>query len=294
MPPISIVFTGTPDFAVPSLEALLENPAFQVSLVITQPDRPTGRKQTLTSPPVKVIAQSHGIPVWQPENINAQWDDKPPVPAPDFLVVVAYGQILKSVILEWPAIAPVNVHASLLPRWRGASPIHHAILSRDTETGVTIQRMVEALDAGPILSAERVTIGAEETTPQLHDRLAHMGAQLLIGTLQSPLHETPQDTTHVTVCHKITKAMGEIDPSVQTAQEIERTVRALQPWPGVRYTFDGEECKILEAEASAAADATTENTVVLQCKNNTTLYIRKLQPAGGKPMTAMEWKRGRR
>lgn len=294
--PLSVIFAGTPEFAVPSLKALASDKSFRVDLVITQPDRPTGRKQMLTPPPVKICAESLGIRVWQPENINKEWplrhssgqaSDQWAVP--DFFVVVAYGQILKKEILEFPKIAAVNVHASLLPRWRGASPIHHAILAGDAETGVTVQHMAEALDTGAILSQETTRIGNRETFEELYARLSKTGAKLLLTTLKSPLSETAQDELLVTVCHKLTRQTGDCDPKTMTAEEIDRKVRALVPWPGTRLAFKGTELKLLATSLQPLSGA-----LEIPCANGSMLYVTQLQEPGKSPMPAEDWKRGRK
>lgn len=280
--PLHILFAGTPAFAVPSLEALAGNPSFTIDLVITQPDKPVGRKGIVTPPPVKVAAEKLGIPVWQPADINTETihDSRPP----DFLVVVAYGQLLKEPLLALPKIAPVNVHASLLPRWRGASPIQHAILTGDAETGVAVQRMVKALDEGPILAQEKTKIGVRETFTELHDRLSQMGSRLLVDTLLAKSKSKPQSNEGVTVCKKLTRKNGEVNPKTMTAEEIDRKVRALNPWPGVMLDTS---LKILATELQPTAGA-----VPLPCKDDTTVYLVTVQPAGGKPMTGEEWQRG--
>ncbi|TSC57164.1 MAG: methionyl-tRNA formyltransferase [Candidatus Peregrinibacteria bacterium Greene0416_62] len=291
-PPLHIIFAGTPAFAVPSLEALAKHPAFIVDLVITQPDKPVGRKGIITPPPVKITAEKLGIPVWQPSDINSEL---PPIadnrsPVPDYLVVVAYGQLLKESLLAFPRIAPLNLHASLLPRWRGASPIQHAILEGDSETGITVQRMVKMLDAGPILAQEKTMIGSRETFSELHDRLAIMGAALLVQTLQDPLKEMPQSESGITLCKKLTRSSGIVDPKTMTAAEIDRCVRALNPWPGVTLSLDNDSTLKLLATDLVARSQTTP----LSCKNDTTLHLITVQPSGGKPMTGEEWMHGQR
>jgi methionyl-tRNA formyltransferase len=281
----SIVFCGTPDFAVPSLKALLDDPAFTVELVITQPDKKVGRKQELTPPPVKVLAEERGVPVAQPENIAAFQFLAPRF---QFLVVVAYGQILPQTVLDLPAIAPVNVHASLLPRWRGASPIQHAILAGDPQTGVTIQRMVRELDAGPILAQAAQPLAPDTTAAMLHEELAKLGAALLIETLKKPLDPKPQNESDVTVCRKLTRQDGVCDPAAMTAADIDRRVRALTPWPGVTCEVSGQTVKI-----HAASLQPREKSVALPCKDGTTLWILGLQSPGKRAMTAEEWLRGR-
>lgn len=302
MSPLHIVFAGTPAFAVPSLEALAGNPDFVIDLVITQPDKPIGRKGIITPPPVKVAAQKLGIGVWQPEDINAEMSNLPisrPVhrslsegglTTPDFLVVVAYGQILKEPLLALPKIAPVNVHASLLPRWRGAAPIQHAILAGDSETGITVQRMVKKLDAGPILAQEKAKIGERETFTELHDRLSVLGAELLKDTLLAQPEPRPQPESGMTLCKKLTRASGTVNPKTMAAEEIDRCVRALNPWPGVTLSL-GEDVS-LKILASALQPA--NGSAPLSCKNGSTLHLVSVQPSGGKPMTGEEWKRGKR
>lgn len=283
-----VVFAGTPDFAVPSLQALIDNSSFVVDLVITQPDKPVGRKQVLTPPPVKVKAEKHNLPVWQPANINREFADSTHnTLTPDFLVVVAYGQILKQEILDWPSIAPVNVHASLLPRWRGASPIQHAILAGDATTGVTVQQMVAALDAGPILSQQEVELSEQTTAPELHDTLAATGAALLTSTLTKPLQPKAQDEKSVIVCKKLTRQHGQVDPEQVTATEIDRAVRALVPWPGVTCALHNETVKLLRTSLSDQSDA-----LPLTCKDDSMLYVLDLQPPGKRPMSAAAWQRG--
>lgn len=288
--PLTIIFCGTPEFALPSLKALLNDPAFSVKLVVTQPDKPVGRKQIMTPPPVKVLAEQSNIPIWQPDNINAQDARLKTQDSPfDFLVVVAYGQILSKEILALPTIAPVNLHPSLLPRWRGASPMHHTLLAGDRETGVTIQQMAEALDAGPILAQERVPVGPRETFVSLRTTLAEKGAALLVRTLKAPLRPVPQDKTQMTICTKLTRKDGEVDPARMTAEAIDRKVRALTPWPGVTCPIHKETVKLLKTALTAERDA-----LPLPCAEGSMLFVLELQPPGKKPMSGAAWERGRR
>ncbi|PIR52676.1 methionyl-tRNA formyltransferase [Candidatus Peregrinibacteria bacterium CG10_big_fil_rev_8_21_14_0_10_49_10] len=286
-PTTSVVFAGTPAFAVPSLEALIADSFFRVSLVISQPDRPAGRKQILTPSPVKECALRHGIRVFQPEDINATYAQADLTC--DFLVVVAYGQILRTEILEISRTAPINLHASLLPRWRGASPLQHALLAGDTETGVTVQKMAPKLDTGDILAQVSVSLTKRETFSSLHDRLAKMGATLLTETLQKPLSPRPQGKENVSLCTKLTRSDGFVDTATMTAEDIDRRVRALVPWPGVRCTIEGSEVKLLETALKQE-----EDSLAWPCAEQTTLFIRMLQPSGKKPMTGAEWQRGKR
>lgn len=301
-PPFRIIFCGTPAFAVPSLEALAKDPAFDIRLVVTQPDRPAGRRKTMTPPPVKVAAEKLGLPVWQPENINEEacsfQDVKSHVgdhvpftglsaSSFDFLVVVAYGQILHQALLDLPTIAPVNAHASLLSRWRGASPVEHAILAGDSETGVTIQTMVRELDAGDILAQERLIIGPRDTTPLLKEKLAAMGADILVRTLKEPLHPFPQPTEGITVCRKLSRTDGVVDPMHQTAEEIDRRVRALNPWPGVTCTLNELPVKLIETSLTPLPDS-----VPLPCMGPSTLHLVSVQEPGKRVVDAVVWKRG--
>lgn len=286
----SILFCGTPDFAVPSLRALAADPAFAVRLVATQPDKPAGRSGALTPPPIKTVAQDLGIPVWQPQKFDAAaamdaWPDDEP---PDFLVVVAYGHILDDAALALPRIAPINVHASLLPRWRGASPIQHAILAGDTQTGITVQVMARRLDAGPILAQSPTPITDRETAPSLHDRLSEMGAALLVETLQHPLQPREQSDDGVTVCRKLSRDDGQANVETMDAVTIDRMVRAFTPWPGVTIDVDGTPLKILETSLVPVNGAHP-----LPCKDSTTLWLVTVQVPGKKPMGGEEWARGR-
>lgn len=287
---LSVIFCGTPDFAVASLRVLAADPAFDVRLVVTQPDKPVGRKQMITPPAVKVLAESLGIPFIQPKNVN---DELPaylaehPEDIPDILVVVAYGKILSQNVLDLPRIAPVNVHGSVLPRWRGASPVEHAILHGDTETGVTVQIMVHELDAGPVLSTATLPLSPADTAPTVRKTLADLGAHLLAETLKKPFKPKPQPSEGVTFCRKLTKEDSMVDRLDMTAVEIDRRVRALNPWPGVSCDIEGHTVKLIETSLEASAHA-----IPLSCAEDTTLFITLLQPPGKKPMKADDWRRG--
>ena len=289
-PPATVIFCGTPDFAVPSLTAFLNDPRYEVVLVITQPDRPVGRSAALRPSPIKTVALEQNIPVEQPEKLNTEYRkiSKLAPSSFDYLVVVAYGQILNDDVLRLPRIAAVNVHASLLPRWRGAAPIQHAILHGDTTTGVTVQQMVQELDAGPVLAQSAVQIDPQMTASELHDALAEEGADLLRETLAQPLNPQEQEG-EPTFCYKLTRADGSVDPLSMTAEEIDRHVRALVPWPGVRCTIGGNEVKLL-----ATSLEETENTLPLPCHGGTTLYITHIQSPGKHIMSGDEWKRGQK
>lgn len=246
-----VVFMGTPDFAVPSLDTLLQAADFHVVGVVTQPDRPAGRGQMVRVSPVKALAERARVPVIQPEKVREpdamaqirEW-------APDFLVVVAFGQILPQALLDVPRIAPINVHASLLPRWRGAAPIQAALRAGDTYTGVTTMIMDAGLDTGPILLQDSIPIAPQETAESLHDKLAALGANLLIHTLRwlrtgsiAP-HPQPTDERLITYAPQLKKENGKIDWT-QSASEIDRHVRAFTPWPGTYTEWNGRLLKII-------------------------------------------------
>jgi methionyl-tRNA formyltransferase len=290
--PFSVIFCGTPEFAVPSLKVLAGDPSFDVQLVITQPDKPVGRKKELTSPPVKIAAQALEIPVLQPQKVN---DELPlyllsnPHLQPDFLVVVAYGEILSQAVLDLPHVAAVNVHGSILPRWRGASPIEHAILSGDKESGVTVQVMVQELDAGPILASAAFPIGGRDTALYLREQLSLIGAELLRQTLKKPLNPIAQSAEGATFCRKLTKEDGIVDRDKMTADEIDRRVRALNPWPGVICDVQGNKLKLLETSLDQE-----QRSIPIACANDTTLYLVRVQPPNKKEMFADDWRRGLR
>jgi len=281
----SIIFCGTPEFACPCLQALHDDPTFDVTAVITQPDKPAGRKKVLSVPAVKTLAEKLGIPILQPENINTA---VLPENAPDFLVTASYGQKLSSEVLQYPNIAALNIHPSLLPHLRGPSPVPNSILMGEKETGVTIQRMAEEIDSGPILAQETVTIEPRETKDRLLERLFIIGSELLIHTINQPLHETPQDESKATYCKKLTRSVGHVDPKEMTAEEIDRHVRALVPWPGVRTTIKDEEVKLIETALEESTDA-----FAVECKDDTTLCILKIQSPGKSIVTGAEWGRGK-
>lgn len=290
MPRLKIIFCGTPEFALPSLNAIASDPAFEILLVITQPDQPVGRKQVITPPPVKVRAEELKIPVFQPQKVSEelpQYLAEKGIPKPDFLIVVAYGHILREQILSLPVIAPINVHGSLLPRWRGASPVEHAILAGDTETGVTVQIMAKELDAGAVLGMQSMTIDPRETTPVLKEKLSKLGASLLIDTLKKPLQPVEQQAEGITICRKLSRESGVVDPAAMTAIEIDRRVRALNPWPGVTCSVSGRAIKILESALQPLPQS-----MPLPCKDETIVHLVSVQEAGKKPMSAVTWKRG--
>lgn len=252
----SVIFMGTPDFAVPTLRALHEH--HDVRAVVTQPDRPAGRGAEMRQPPVKQFALEAGLPVIQPEKLRraeAQAELEALVPV-DVFVVAAFGQILPQAVLDMPRHGCINVHASLLPRWRGAAPIHAAIRAGDTETGVTIMVMDAGLDTGPMLSHARIPIDPEETGQSLHDKLAVLGAKLLIDTLpgylEGAIKPQPQDDSLATYAPQIKKEDGGLDWN-QPAVAIERAVRGFTPWPGTYTTWNGKQLKVHTGHAASGS-----------------------------------------
>ncbi len=250
--PLRIVFAGTPDFSVPPLAALLAA-GHQVTAVYTQPDRPAGRGRKLTASPVKQLALEHGLPVYQPISLKgaAEQAQLAALDA-DLMVVVAYGLILPQAVLDAPRLGCINIHASLLPRWRGAAPIQRAIAAGDEQTGVTIMQMEAGLDTGPMLHTLACPIAAEDTGGTLHDKLAAMGAQALMEALPGIAAGTalpqPQDDALATYARKLSKDEAQIDWSLAAA-ELARRVRAFTPWPVAQTTLDGRTVRIWAAGA---------------------------------------------
>ena len=298
---IRIVFMGSPDFSLPTLQSL--NDHFTVAGVVTQPDRPAGRGRTLKPPPIKTLAEALEIPIYQPASLKisealdqiSQWN-------PDVIVVAAYGQILRKNLLELPPHGCVNVHASLLPRWRGAAPINAAILHGDAETGVTIMKMDPGLDTGPVLSMRSTPIGPQETAGELFERLAVIGAELLIETLPDYLSgkitPQPQDDESATYAPMLTKQDGLLDFTLP-AEELARKVRAFSPWPGTYTHWQGKPLKILRARpvkgpSGEPGKATTQKDLPAIFTLDGVLLLEQLQPAGKKPMAGEVFLNGAR
>jgi methionyl-tRNA formyltransferase len=296
---LRIIFAGTPDFAVPSLRAAAARG--EVVAVYTQPDRPAGRGRGLSASPVKLEAVQRGIPVLQPENFkNALSRQALRALKPNLMVVVAYGLILPQAVLDIPTHGCWNMHASLLPRWRGAAPIQRAIEAGDTRTGVCLMQMEKGLDTGPVLLSQSLEIGADETGGQLHDRLAALGAQVLadgLGLLRAgfkPVAKS-QPATGVTYAHKLDKAEAVLDWS-QPAQRLADKVRAFNPWPVAEAQLMGERLRIHGAVALEEAHASAPGDILrmgregidLACGEGV-LRIRVLQRDGGKSITAADY-----
>jgi len=296
---LRIVFAGTPEFAVPSLRAAAER--HEVVAVYTQPDRPAGRGRDLRPSPVKLEAIRRGIPVLQPDTLRSALSrDALRALQPDLLVVVAYGLILPQSILDIPRYGGWNVHASLLPRWRGAAPIQRAIEAGDRETGVCLMQMEKGLDTGPVLLEQRIAIGDAETGGQLHDRLAALGAQTLsdgIGLLRAGLKPVAraQPGVGVTYARKLDKAEARLDWS-RPAVELARTVRAFNPWPMAETTLDGERVRVHAATAVSRDGVAAPGTVIAAARDGIdvacgegALRISVLQRDGGKAITAADF-----
>jgi methionyl-tRNA formyltransferase len=298
--PLRVAFAGTPDFAVPPLEALRAS-AHTLVGVLTQPDRPKGRGQQLAASPVKQAAQRHGLPVLQPQSLkNEAARAELAALRPDVLVVVAYGLILPQAVLDLPRLGCVNIHASLLPRWRGAAPIQRAILAGDAETGVSIMQMDAGLDTGPVLLKQRISIAENDTGGSLHDKLAALGAPALLEALQGleagTLRAEPQPSTGATYAEKLQKAEAPIDWSHE-ASAIERQVRAFNPWPVAETRLGGEQLRIFMARAqsegtNSAAHGTVvaarDDAIIVACGSGS-LSITELQRAGKRRVTAREF-----
>lgn len=296
---------GTPEFAVPSLRALLSH--HDVVAVVTQPDAPAGRGRAPTPPPVKVLAIEHGVPVLQPESLKSvEVVDQLRAYAPEVIIVAAFGQILRRPVLDLPPHGCVNVHASLLPRWRGASPISAAIAAGDTMTGVTIMQMDTGLDTGPIVSQRSEPIRPDDTAGTLSARLAELGAELLIETLPAYLagsiRPQPQDEAQATKCGLLKKEDGRIDWQ-RSALEIERHIRAMLPWPSAFTHWEGRLVRVLRAavrevsapqlELPAGTVFTTGRAVCVRCGEGA-LELIEVQPEGKRSMSGADFARGQR
>ena len=291
-----IGFAGTPEFAVPGLRALLKG-GWKVSLVLTQPDRPAGRGRRMAQNAVKREALAHGLRVRQPTRLHSGAAPRDWGKVPDLLVVAAYGLLLPPWLLDWPRLGAVNVHASLLPRWRGAAPVQYAILAGDAETGVSIMKMDAGLDTGPVYQQRRLRIEPGETAGMLHDRLARLGGELLVdalpGILNGELVPAPQDDALATHAPKIGKDDGAMDWN-KAAVELERAVRAFNPWPvSESTTAGGVRLRIWEAAATAGRPGRPAGSVISAglagidvAAGEGILRILKVQPSGGRVMSA--------
>ena len=298
---IRVIFMGTPDFALLGLKRLAQEPAFKIVGVFTQTDKPVGRRQTLTPPPVKDLAKQFKLKVFQPEKIRAATETIRDL-KPDLIVVIAYGKIIPPEILAIPKYGCINVHASLLPKYRGAACLNAPILNGDKETGVTIMRMDAGLDTGPILRQAKIELTGQENLETVHDKLSALGAELLLPTLldwvKGRITPQTQDEIKATYVPLTKKEDGAIDWN-RPAAEIERKVRAYSPWPGTYFTSGDKTIKILavnheplsSVNHAAGEMFVHEKQLVIQCGQDA-LIIREIQPAGKKAMSAQEFLTG--
>ena len=299
---MELVFAGTPDFAARALEALLAA-GHRVVLVLTQPDRPDGRGMALQASAVRKVALTHGIPVFQPDRLKDPATHEPIRAAcveggAELMVVAAYGLILPQAVLDLPRRGCINIHASLLPRWRGAAPIHRAIEAGDARTGITIMRMEAGLDTGPMLLAAAIAIEPQDTTGSLHDRLAELGGELVVEALSrfDKLVPTPQTESGVTYAGKIEKSEARLDWT-QPATTLARKLRAFDPFPGAVVTLAGESVKVWRGEVVAAGGrpgqvlAVDATGVVVAC-GEAALRLTELQKPGGRRLGSADFLHG--
>src|SRR3989344_5025015 len=294
-----IIFAGTSQFGIPTLEKLLSL-NYQLATVVTQPDKPVGRKQVLTPSPIKVWALKHNIPVEQPEKIG-QLQTQISDLKPDLLLVAAYGQIIPKTILDLPRFGSINIHGSLLPKYRGASPIQSAILNGDKETGITLIKMDEQMDHGPIIAKEVLRLSGIETFPELYEKLSHVSAELVSKALpewfSGRVKAAEQIHTHATYTKLLKRDDGRLDWS-SAAREIDQKIRALNPEPGTHTTLDGKTVKILAAETLSESKIELPGKIynrsgelAVKCLDGSIL-IKELQPEGKKPMSGKDFLNG--
>lgn len=296
---LRIAFAGTPEFALPALEALYAS-AHEIVAVWTQPDRPAGRGRKLRASPIKQYALSHALPLYQPATFksSAAQTELAEVSA-DVMVVAAYGLLLPSAVLKLPRYGCINIHASLLPRWRGAAPIQRAILAGDQETGITLMQMNKQLDSGDILLVRRIAIHADDTAQSLHDKLAALGAIAIVELLASipDITPTPQKESAATYAAKLTRSEARVDWSL-AAVEIARRVRAFNPWPVAHTQWRGESLRIWDAQVVATTITDVPGTVISAGREGidvatgkSVLRIRELQTAGRRRIAAVDFAR---
>ena len=294
---MKIVFAGTPEFAARALAALYEA-GHDIPLVLTQPDRPAGRGMTLQASPVKQLALSRGSEVFQPLTLKDEAaQEKLRLLAPDVMVVAAYGLILPQAVLDIPRHGCLNIHASLLPRWRGAAPIHRAILAGDAESGVCIMQMQAGLDTGPVLLSDSTPITAQDTSQTLHDKLAVQGAQLIVSALQRlPLPAVAQPEAGVTYAAKLDKSEAPLDWR-RPAAELDRQIRAFTPFPGTTAVLDGAPLKVWaalprsESGVPGTVLAADKHGILVACGSGS-LLLTELQKAGGKRLPVAQFLAG--
>ena len=299
-----MVFMGSATFAIPTLTKLFEA-GYRISGVITQPDKPSGRGQAVQAPPVKKKAMELHLTVYQPKSLK---DDEAQTLfktlAPDMVIVAAYGKILPPWLLQLPKYGCINLHGSLLPKYRGAAPVHWAVANGETETGVCAMQMNEGLDTGPVFSCKETPIGPEETVQQVYDRLAEVGAGLMLQTLpgivNGTVHARPQDDSKSTFAPILKKEHGFIDWKMPAAQ-IHNRVRAFNPWPGTVTKFRGAACKILAAKVAGPDPArepgsivATKRSLAVICGDSVLLEVLSIQPENRKPVSGADFANGAR
>ena len=297
--PMRVLFAGTPEFALPPLRALIDAPC-NVVAVLTQPDRPAGRGKQLRASPVKQLALKHGLGVLQPQSLKApEWQHMLEDLKPDLMVVVAYGLMIPARLLALPRLGCWNIHASLLPRWRGAAPIHRAVEAGDRQTGVCIMQMEASLDTGPVYHCLTTPIGPLDTSGDLHDRLADMGAQALMHCIDKVCRDelaqpVKQDGTQAVYASKLSKAEARLDWS-ESAQVLQRKVRAFNPWPVAWCEFGGQRLRIWQAEVVDNIEACSPGQLLVEQQSfivgtgDKALKILELQRAGGQRMSAEQF-----
>jgi len=300
MTKLKLAFAGTPDFAKVILEALIAEPDFNVVAVITQPDMPQGRKLTPTAPPVKALAQRFNLPCYQPQHIKQIYTALQELDL-DLLIVAAYAQLVPKEILQLPKLGCLNVHGSLLPKYRGASVIQAALINGDRETGISIIEMVEKLDAGAVLSQATLTIDPSDTTGTLSDRLAILGATTLVDTIKDyakrNIEPQAQDEALVSYCPRLSKADGLLDWN-KSAVELERFIRAMNPWPSAWTWLNGKQLKIISVKCIDGLDLHKpgkvfiyNNTLAIQTGQGA-LSVNQIQPEGKKVLSGQEFANG--
>lgn len=294
--PLRLAFMGSPAFSVPALRALVAA-GHEIAMVYAQPPRPAGRGQRETPCPVHQAALELGLPVRTPARVRKDVAEHEAFASLglDAAVVVAYGLILPKAMLDAPRLGCLNIHASLLPRWRGAAPIHAAVLAGDAETGITIMRMDEGLDTGPMLLREATPIGARDTVPEVHDRLSEMGARLILRALEEAPSPVPQPEEGASYAPKLGKEDGRLDWAVP-AEDVDRRVRAMNPWPGAYTAWNGEVLRVVSAEPEPGRDAAPgtvlDDALLVACGGGTALRLTRVQRAGRGAMEAGAFLRG--
>ncbi len=299
---MDIIFMGTPEFSVPALRELI-NKKWHISAVITQPDKPAGRKQETKPSPVKELALKNSLPLLQPKSLrSAETIKKIKELRPNIIIVVAYGKMIPAEILNISKYGCVNIHPSLLPKYRGPSPIQSAILNGDKKTGLTVMLLDEGMDSGPILAQEKIGLSGDETAGTLHDKLAELGAKMLLPAIaryiEGKIKPMPQDSDKATICKIISREDGHIDWN-RSAKDIERQFRAFYPWPGVYTFWKDKRLKITDLSISKKFPAEKkgmiiekDNRLYVACSDGS-IEIKKLQLEGKKEMKAAEFLKGR-